>query len=141
MAGLAPNELSGEQYALRFRGPGAGTDSALLGQADSAFTDGLQEITDLIVGSGANLFDLNLPIDPNGVVYDALGRTPVAGATLTMLAAGTGTALPSSCFDDPVQQGQVTRSDGYYKFDLNFSDAACSSGAGYRLAVTAPTAF
>jgi uncharacterized repeat protein (TIGR01451 family) len=141
MAGLAPNELSGEQYALRFRDPGAGTDSAALGLADSAFTDGLQEITDLIVGSGANLFDLNLPIDPNGVVYEALGRAPVAGATLTMLAAGTGTALPSSCFDDPVQQGQVTRSDGYYKFDLNFSNAACSSGGGYRLAVTAPTDF
>ena len=141
MGGLAPNQLSGEQYTLRFRGPGAGSGSAALGLADSAFTNGLQEITDLIVGSGANLLDLNLPIDPNGVVYGALGRSPVAGATLTMLAAGTGTALPSSCFDDPVQQGQVTRSDGYYKFDLNFSDAACSSGAGYSIALTAPSAF
>ncbi|MFP6630741.1 MAG: OmpA family protein, partial [Myxococcota bacterium] len=141
MGGLTPNDLTGDQYALRFRGPGAGANSASLGLADSVFTNELQEIEDLIVASGSNLLDLNLPIDPNGVVYGALGRTPVEGTTLTLLAAGTGTALPSGCFDDPVQQGQVTRSDGYYKFDLNFSDAACPSGAGYTIALTAPSDF
>ena len=40
-------------------------------------------------------------------------------------------ALPASCFDDPAQQGQVTLADGYYKFDLNFSDPACPSGGDY----------
>src|SRR6266581_4864844 len=42
------------------------------------------------------------------------------------------------CFDDPAQQGQVTLADGYYKFDLNFSDPACPSGADYLIAVTPP---
>jgi uncharacterized repeat protein (TIGR01451 family) len=46
--------------------------------------------------------------------------------------------LPSGCFDDPNQQGQVTRSDGYYKFDVNFSDPSCQSGGSYRIDVTPP---
>jgi uncharacterized repeat protein (TIGR01451 family) len=141
MAGLTPNDQNGEQYELRFTGPGSGANSAALGRADSAFTDGLQQISDIVVTSGSNLQDLNLPIDPNGVVYDALGRTPVAGATLALVAAGTRTPLPSSCFEDPVQQGQVTRGDGYYKFDLNFSsDLNCPSGAGYEIAISMPSA-
>ena len=112
--------------------------SAALGMADSPFTNDMQEIRDLVVPGGANLQDLNLPIDPNGVVYDALGRAPVAGATLTLVDAASGAALPASCFEDPVQQGEVTRGDGYYKFDVNFSDAACPSGNGYAIAMTAP---
>jgi uncharacterized repeat protein (TIGR01451 family) len=81
-----------------------------------------------------------LPIDPNGVVYDSVLRTPVVGATLTMLRAATQTALPSSCFDDPGQQGQVTLGSGYYKFDLNFSDPLCPAGASYVIAVAPPAA-
>ena len=103
-----------------------------------SFTNGLQQITDIVVPSGSNLQNLDLPIDPNGVVYASIQRAPVAGATLTLLDASGQTPLPSLCFDDPVQQGQVTRSDGYYKFDLNFSDPACASGGSYLIAVTPP---
>ena len=88
--------------------------------------------------SGANLQGLNLPIDPNGVVYNSMARAPVAGATLTLLNAGSGSPLPASCFDDAAQQGQVTLADGYYKFDINFSDPACPSGGDYLIGVTAP---
>ena len=49
-----------------------------------------------------------------GVVYDALQRNPLAGATVTLLAAGSGIALPPTCFDDQVQQGQVTLGAGWY---------------------------
>ncbi|HEM46904.1 MAG TPA: DUF11 domain-containing protein, partial [Alphaproteobacteria bacterium] len=138
MAGVAPNDTSGDRYALRFRAADAGPRSAALGRAASVFTNGLQTITDVIVPSGGNLQSLDLPIDPNGVVYDALERLPISGARLSMLNAASGTALPSACFDDPVQQGQVTRGDGYYKFDLNFADASCPSGGDYLIAVTAP---
>jgi uncharacterized repeat protein (TIGR01451 family) len=138
MAGVAPNDLTGDQYELRFSGPGATATSAALGLADSAFTNGMQQITDIIVPSGSNLQDLNLPIDPNGVVYNSLLRQPVGGAVLTMTANGSGTALPAACFDDSVQQGQVTRADGYYKFDLNFSDPACPPGISYEIAVSMP---
>ena len=46
--------------------------------------------------------------------------------------------LPASCFDDAAQQGQITLADGYYKFDVNFSDPACPSGGDYLIGVTAP---
>ena len=37
-----------------------------------------------------------------------------------------------------MQQNQVTLVDGYYRFDLNFSDPACPSGGNYILDVTPP---
>jgi len=136
--GIAPNYLTGDQYELRFTAPGAGTNTALLGLADSVFTNELQRITDIVVQSGDNLLDLNLPIDPNGVVYDSIQRTPVAGTILTLVDPVSGAAVPSSCFDDPSQQDQITLADGYYKFDLNFSGAGCSSGGAYLIRVTVP---
>jgi len=135
---VEPNDVAGSPYELRFRAPGATSTTAMLGRAASPFTNSLQRITGITVSSGANLQGLNLPIQPNGVVYNSIARTPVPGATLTLLSAGGGTPVPASCFDDPVQQGQVTLADGYYKFDINFSDPACPSGGDYLIAVTAP---
>jgi len=136
--GVEPNDLNGVRYELRFRAPGAGANTAMLGRASSPFTNGLQRISDIIAPSGANLQGLNLPIDPNGVVYNTMARTPVAGATLSLLAAGSATPLPASCFDDPAQQGQVTLADGYYKFDVNFGDPACPSGGDYLVVASPP---
>ncbi|HEY3515492.1 MAG TPA: THxN family PEP-CTERM protein, partial [Gammaproteobacteria bacterium] len=138
MSGVEPNYLTTDTYELRFRRPGAGATTALLGRADSAFTNDLQRITDIVVLSGSNLQNLNLPIDPNGIVYDALSRAPIQGATVT-LATASGSALPSSCFYDPNQASQVTLGDGFYKFDLSFADPACPSGGSYLLQVTPPT--
>ena len=139
LSGVEPNYQTTDTYELRFRRLGAGPTTATLGRADSDFTNGLQRITDIEVLSGSNLQNLNLPIDPNGVVYDALSRLAVAGAVVT-LADGNGAALPSSCFYDTNQQSQVTLSDGWYKFDLSFADPACPSGGSYLLQVTPPSA-
>jgi uncharacterized repeat protein (TIGR01451 family)/fimbrial isopeptide formation D2 family protein len=133
--GIAPTNGT-DRYELRFTAPGAGPNTAKLGKADSAFTNNLQQITDIVLPSGSNLQNLNLPIGPNGVVYNSMTRTPILGATLTML--GAGTPLPTSCFDDPAQQGQVTLAAGYYRFDINFSDPSCPSGGKYLIQVTAP---
>jgi uncharacterized repeat protein (TIGR01451 family) len=139
MSGVEPNYATTDTYELRFRRPGAGATTALLGRADSAFTNDLQRIADIVVMSGSNLLNLNLPIDPNGIVYDAISRAPIPGATVT-LAAASGAVLPSACFYDPNQQDQVTLADGYYKFDLNFADPACPSGGSYLLQVRPPSA-
>ena len=140
ISGVAPNYLTMEAYVLKFRAPGAGPSTALLGRAYSMnFTNGLQQISDIVIAPGNNLLNLDLPIDPNGVVYDSVARTPIAGAILSLEQPGGG-ALPSSCFDDPAQQNQVTLASGYYKFDINFSDPACASGGSYLVRVTAPTA-
>lgn len=138
IGGIAPNYASGDRYEVRFTAPDAGANTAKLGQAYSAFSNELQRIYDVIVDYGSNLQDLNLPISPNGVAYNSVARTPVSNVTLRMLSGATRTALPSNCFDDPAQQNQVTLVDGYYRFDLNFSDPACPSGGNYILDVTPP---
>src|SRR5262249_38642027 len=107
-ADLADN-TPGAKYELRLRAPGAGPNTALLGRAASQFTNGLQRISDIIVTSGANLQGLNLPIRPNGVIYNSVARTPVAGGTLTMLDARSASPLPAARFDDAAPQGQNTQ--------------------------------
>ena len=137
-SGLAPNAGTSDLYELRFRAPGAGPNTASMGYADSPFTNGPQRISAITVASGANLQNLNLPLWPNGTVYNSVARVPVAVARVTMLNAATGAALPSQCFTDPAQQNQITAANGFYKFDLNFSDASCPAGGGYLIGVTPP---
>ncbi len=139
LVGVPPNYLSNEQYSLVFSAPGAAARTALLGQTDSDFTDGLQRIDEIQVQGGSNLRDLNLPVDPNGVVYDSVTRTPITGAVVTLMDARRRTAVPSSCFDDQAQQNQVTVANGYYKFDINFSDPLCPSGVNYAIQVVPPS--
>ncbi|MGD8559622.1 MAG: OmpA family protein, partial [Gammaproteobacteria bacterium] len=138
VTGLAPNYYTADRYELRFVARGGGVNSAKLGMASSGFTNGLHRIYDIITYPNTNLMDLNLPIDPDGVVYDSLVRLPISGAIVTMTNAATGAALPSSCFDDPNQQNQVTASDGFYKFDINFSQPECNNGSDYLIDVTPP---
>src|SRR6266446_1667254 len=133
---MPPTDGTANRYELRFTAPGAGPNTAKLGKADSALTNLLQRITNITVPSGSNLQNLNLPIAPNGVVYNSTTRAPIAGATLKMLRAGW--PLPATCFDDPAQQGQITQAGGYYRFDPNFSDPGCPSGGSYLIVVTAP---
>jgi uncharacterized repeat protein (TIGR01451 family) len=137
MAGVTPNYLTPDVYSLRFASPGAGIRTAMLGRTDSDFTDGLQRIDDIVVLAGSNLLALNLPIDPNGVIYDSVARSPIAGATVTLLDASGSTPVPASCFYDPLQYDQVTTASGYYKFDINFSDPGCPSGGNYLIQVVA----
>ncbi|MCK0154167.1 isopeptide-forming domain-containing fimbrial protein [Alcanivorax sp. S6407] len=134
-----PETQPGDTYELRFVAPGATATTAPLGYTDSdpAFTDGLQVITDITAAADSLVANLNLPIDPNGVVYNSITREAIAGAMLTMVDS-SGSALVDSCFDSTVQQGQVTLASGFYKFDLNFNGANCPSGGDYRIVVTPP---
>jgi uncharacterized repeat protein (TIGR01451 family)/fimbrial isopeptide formation D2 family protein len=137
---VPPNYTAGETYSIRFAAPGAMVTTALLGETDSDFIDGQQRIDDIDVQEGSNLLALNMPIDPNGVVYDSISRAPVPGAVVRLLDARNSQPLPNTCFDDPNQQGQVTIGNGYYKFDINFSNPACPGPGNYLLQVTVPSA-
>ena len=134
-----PETQPGDTYELRFVAPGATASTAPLGYTDSdpAFTDGLQVITGITAGPDSLVANLNLPIDPNGVVYNSITREPIAGATLTLVDS-SGSAVSDNCFDSAAQQGQVTLVSGFYKFDLNFNDGTCPAGADYRIVVTPP---
>ncbi len=139
--GLTPTTAIADLYTIKFLAPGAVATTAKLGRADSIYTNGMQEIGAISALSGSNLQNLNLPIDPDGVVYNSILRTPVSGAILTMVRAGTNVPLQPLCFEDPAQQGQVTLASGYYKFDLNFSDTSCPSGGDFLIRSTSPLAF
>ncbi len=140
--GLLPNNIGTERYEIKFRAPGSTSTTALLGYADSpaglGFLNGLQRIYDIVLYPATNVLNMNLPADPNGVVYNSIERTAISGATISLLNAGTGIALSSSCFDDVNQQNQVTIANGYYKFDLNFSQADCAAGGNYLIRITPP---
>jgi uncharacterized repeat protein (TIGR01451 family)/fimbrial isopeptide formation D2 family protein len=136
---LEPTFTIAGQYELRFTALDAGPNTASMGHGSSPFTNGPQQIMNIIAPSGANLQELNLPLTPNGAVYDSVVRNTLAGTRLTLLNASTGTELPSQCFDDPVQQNQITASDGFYKFALNFSDISCPVGETYLIQVTPPS--
>lgn len=138
LAGIQPNYSTGEQYALVFAAPGASATTALMGTTDSDFTDGLQRIDEIQVQGGSNLRDLNMPVDPNGVIYNSITRTPVAGARVSLVDVRNGMPVPGSCFDDPNQQDQRTVGNGYYKFDLNFADPSCPSGLNYAIQAVVP---
>ncbi|PLX87041.1 MAG: hypothetical protein C0619_15865, partial [Desulfuromonas sp.] len=138
LGGLVPNTGSPQLYELHFRAPGAGLNTPSLGTADSPFIDGPQQISGISVGSGVHEEGLNLPITPNGAVYDSVLRTPVAGASLALVNVTTGDLLPGDCFDAPTQQNQVTAQDGFYKFDLSFGETSCVAGDSYAIEVTPP---
>ena len=140
--GLLPNYIGTEKYELKFRSPDSVSTTALLGYADSPaglnFNNGLQRIYDIVLYPATNVLNLNLPIDPNGVVYNSIERTAISGAKISLLNASSGLELSSSCFDDVNQQNQITTSNGYYKFNINFSQADCAPGANYLIRITPP---
>ena len=146
ISGLVPNIGDTKLYALSFVAPGAATDSASLGDANSIFNDGPQRITVFDLNNNSHTVDMNLPIQPNGVVYNAVTRTGVAGARLELLNP-SGVVVPDSCFIDLVssvdreQQNQVTLTDGYYKFELNFNDALCPQSSDYTIRIYPPAGF
>ncbi|MFV0645305.1 MAG: SdrD B-like domain-containing protein, partial [Sphingomonadaceae bacterium] len=119
---------SGAGYEIGFRNP---DNNVLYGKIDG-----------LDLPPGETVIDQNQPVDPSGVVYDAISRATVGGATVN-LTDRNGVPLPDDCFLDPSQSGQVTGANGYYRFDIVPGAAAqCPVGeTEYRLMVTPPAGY
>ena len=134
----------GSGYQIRFlRGSsGAVWGNAVPNESAQSYTNGSTSasnpagatvsggtLSNLTLTSGTTVTGQSLPVDPSGVVYDAVTRQPVAGAVVTI--SGPGTFNASS---DLVggQASQTTASDGLYQFLLNTSAPAGT----YTVAVT-----
>lgn len=119
---------SGEGYSVEFLHPESGVV--------------FDVVEDVTLAPNATTSDVNAPIDPSGVVYDSVDRTPIAGATLNLVDAN-GNPLPDACYIDASQANQVTGASGEYRFDIIPGAAAqCPLGeTDYRISVEPPAGF
>ncbi len=135
-------------YEIRFRHPQTGTifgrpvpnesandydqNVASPSNPGGADTSGgtLKGIT---VVAGSNITQQSLPLDPAGVIYDAVSREPVGGAEVTI-------SGPSGFTASDVLGGslsQMTGDDGFYQFLLLNSAPAGT----YSLMINAPAGY
>ncbi|MDP2029226.1 MAG: SdrD B-like domain-containing protein [Thiobacillus sp.] len=102
--------------------------------AGAVFGNGTLASLTLIAGD--NIVQQSLPLDPSGVVYDAITRNPVPGATVSILNAGV--AVPGACLVGGTN-AQVTGVSGSYQFLLvNPAPPGCPGSGTYVLQVLQP---
>ncbi|MBN9412008.1 MAG: DUF11 domain-containing protein [Burkholderiales bacterium] len=142
---LAP----GSGYTVRFREPGTGrlygrpvpnergvayTSGVTNASANPAGADNTRGVLDgLTLLAGDNVVEQSLPLDPAGVVYDAITRAPVSGATVTI----SGPAGFTAANVIGGQLSQVTGATGAYQF-LLLPGAPVGT---YTLTVTEPPGY
>lgn len=165
-----PNLVPGIQYNIRFRdptsqvlwglpvsgetstGPVAPCDTAgaiARGTASSCRTStGGTTQLEVVLAPGQNLPQQSLPIDPSGVVYDAVTRDPVPGSVVTLTPVGVCTGYdPSTSILNAGSGGytlsgssvsMTVGSNGFYQFLFAPSaPARCQ----FQLAVTPPGTY
>ena len=101
-----------------------------------------QTVEGLALAPNATTSDVNAPIDPSGIVYDSVDRTPIAGATLNLVD-NMGNPLPEICYVDASQANQITGASGQYRFDVVPGAAAqCPVGeTEYTIEISPPAGF
>ena len=122
------------QSTVTFLGnPSLGTTSFVTG---STITGGA--IGTVTLYAGDNTVEQNLPIDPSGIVYDAVTRKPVAGAIVTLIGPN-GSPVPNTDLVGASDTSSVFTTDvsGVYRFDLQ---PTAPSGR-YRLQITPPQGY
>lgn len=120
----------GDGYDVQFRHPETGTlfGRPVPNEQGKKYTPGAESVgnpggadnrngtlSGISIKPGLNIVEQSLPLDPSGVVYDAISRQPVAGAKVTIQ------GPPGFNAATHVLGGsasQVTGSDGMYKFLL-----------------------
>ncbi|MGH8532111.1 MAG: hypothetical protein ACREV1_05110 [Gammaproteobacteria bacterium] len=129
-------------YRLRFRDPATGhpiRGVPLNGEQGTPVSTATVDngiLENLTLNAGDNIAEQSLPLDPSGVVYDAISRRPVAGAVVTLR--GPASFNPSTHLLGGSDNGkQTTGPSGYYQF-LLLSGAPAGV---YTLALTAPARY
>lgn len=92
---------------------------SLASSGDKAGIAGGGQITDLVLHAADEIVEQNLPLDPEGVVYDAVTRQPVPGAVVGITFNGVGVFDPAvHLVGGATFQSQTTGVDGRYNFIL-----------------------
>lgn len=148
VTGLSPNT----DYEIRFRHPSIDAFFGDPVSQDLVYNNLLQSmglsvdysahtIAGLLLPSGADVQEQNLPIegveiDPSGVVYDAITRIPVSGATVT-ITGPAGFNAAAHLLGGASSQSQVTDATGFYQFQF----LPTTPAGTYTLAVNGPPAY
>lgn len=162
--------VPGQKWQLRFRHPGSNAvwgwpvsgetaagavapcnaDTAMAGGTTSSCrsTEGGISALEVVLKAGENLPQQSLPVDPAGVVYDAVTRDPVPGSIVTLAPQGTcagfdpaGSLLNLGSGGYRVEGNAVSMtvgSDGAYQFLFG---ANAPARCEYQLTVTPPGGY
>jgi uncharacterized repeat protein (TIGR01451 family) len=123
-------------YSVAFKNPANGITWAgpVVNGGDG--TANKASISGITVPTGGNVVGLDLPIDPSGVIYDAVTRAPVKGAVVNFVGAD-GVTLVSTANVLGGVATQTTGVDGLYQY---FLTNTAPTGV-YGLSVTAPPGY
>lgn len=128
--------LSPGTYEVIFRHPDGGIVYGKPISSGNAGNTDFGTIRGIVLNAGDDVIAQNLPLDPSGVVYDAITRTPVAGAVVAIQGpAGFNPAVHLIGGADNVSQ--TTGSSGQYQFLLTPTAPA----GVYTLKVTSPGGY
>ncbi|MCW9057901.1 MAG: SpaA isopeptide-forming pilin-related protein [Gammaproteobacteria bacterium] len=128
--------IPGAGYEIRFRHPNGGYVYGTPISTEPGVDFSYGTIRNLTLAGGANVLNQSLPVDPSGVVYDALTRAPVPGAVVTLNGpAGFDPAL--HLIGGSTNQVQTTGADGLYQYLL----LATAPAGTYTLTVVEPAGY
>lgn len=135
----APDSL----YSVRFRDPVNGRIYGMPVPQDPDPTHNGTvvngEIAEIHLNPSDNVVEQNLPLDPSGVIYNAVTRVPVSGARVTLLFGGT--AVPGACLVGG-QNEHDTGINGIYQFLLAVPPPPGCPGDGvYTIQVKQPAGY
>ena len=149
---IFPNISPGTGYQVRFREPSSGavygyavpneqgltftngTVSATANPAGATAMDGT--LSNLTILAGANILQQSLPLDPSGIVYDAVTRNSVRGATV-VISGPAGFDPATHLVGGAANASQVTSASGFYQFLL----LPGAPAGTYTLSVTSPAGY
>ncbi|MDC1347274.1 carboxypeptidase regulatory-like domain-containing protein, partial [Glaciecola sp.] len=111
------------------------------GQQSTSTYNAVNKVEAISVSS-SNVTDIDaILIDPAGIVYDVITRSPISGAIVKFYYDDNGakTIVPNTWLDQVAggNNTQTTSSDGYYSFVLNGN----ANTAVYSLEVTPPSGY
>lgn len=137
------NSLPESTYTVRFRDPVNGRIYGMpVSQDPNTNHNGTVvngEITGIRLSPNEQTIEQNLPLDPSGVVYNAVTRVPVSGARATLLFGGA--PVPGFCLVGG-QNEHETGINGMYQFLLTDPvPAGCPGDGVYTIQIKQPAGY